>query len=283
MSKRILILSVVILICSAPCSAQTFFDSVLGPGGLGLWGGDPNTISDPAYGSQPSYPNQNQQQGQQQGYPPAQGQYPPANPQGVYSDWQNYPPAVPGNTSQMQYTDPQQYQAEQQAQQYQQGQAGPQQYPPQQYPQQQNPNQRPLSWQAPPGGQNQGRQLPPGQYSAGQPRQGQYVPNQYPQGPTSVAAEDLPAGSVRVTTTTPDGTTIEFYPPNGESQELAPPRPSPKQKPRARPQAAKPNAAQLQQGTGAPKGAIAMPKPVQVPQAQDPRFGWGSVPVAPEQ
>ncbi|MBI5249908.1 MAG: hypothetical protein HY912_10475, partial [Desulfomonile tiedjei] len=94
-------------------SGQGLLDSVLGPGGLGIWGGDSGQQFNPqsTYGSPP---------GQQQPYypPPGQQQYPPQSygaQQGVYPDWQNQPPSAVGSAgaqyggAPQQYPDPQQY------------------------------------------------------------------------------------------------------------------------------------------------------------------------------
>jgi len=94
--------------------------------------------------------------------------------------------------------------------------------------------------------------------------------------------EDLPAGAVRVTTTTPDGTTVQYYPPSGEledEQAVARPRPRQQARPRqaaAGAQRARPPAAAQQQVevSTQSRADIAMPKPVQIPQTQDPRSGW---------
>jgi hypothetical protein len=252
------------------CFGQGILDSVLGPGGLGIWGGDSSHLTNQQY---PSAPPQQQPpyQDQQPAYPGQQAPYPgagyPQNPyynqQGVYGDWQNYPPATIGGAGQDQYPAEQQYQPPQYSTQTQ---TVPQvQGPPQVAPQQ-----------------------PPVQAQMQQPM----LPRQYPPGPPPVRAEDLPAGAVRITTTTPDGTTVQFYPPDG--QPMQEPGVAPPQQPRrmrAKPSTAKqaaPRATQPREKTGAAPSSgdgVAMPKPVEVPQG-DPRYGWGSAinraPVAPE-
>jgi hypothetical protein len=131
--------------------------------------------------------------------------------------------------------------------------------------------------------------LRPGQYTPGPP-----PPPGPPPGPPQVSAEDLPAGAVRITTTTPDGTTVQFYPPSGEPYQQDPGLAAPQQprRIRAKPATAKPTDARTAQprertaGAAPPEGGIAMPKPVEIPQSQDPRQGWGAAinraPVAPE-
>ncbi|HMK35474.1 MAG TPA: hypothetical protein VK463_10430 [Desulfomonilaceae bacterium] len=267
-------LCIVVLIAAAQgvCFGQGLLDSVFGPGGLGVWGGDSSNFGNqqPAPGQfpqQPAYP-------QQQSYPgpaaPGYPQNPFYNQQGVYGDWQNYPPATMGAPGQEQYPD-QQYEPPQYSSQVQTA-------PPVQY-QQGAPQQWPAQ------GQQQQPPLRPGQYAPGQPP--------VPGGPPQVRAEDLPSGAVRITTTTPDGTTVEFYPPNGvPSQE---PGVAPPQQPRhlrARPASARSGGTKAAQsrgqaGTqGTQEGNIAMPKPVEIPQGQDPRHGWGAAinraPMAPE-
>ncbi len=263
---------------------QGLLDSVFGPGGLGLWGGNSSGQFNPQ-GYQESPPMPQQQQYPQPPAAPGQ-QYPSAagypqqyygQQQGVYSDWQNQPPAVIGSTDQ--YGGSQQYPQQQPQQQYAE-QPQYQQYPAQQQYQQQYPPQQPQY--APPQQQYGPQPMPAAQSRAPQRplRPGQYAPGQSPVGPGQMRAEDLPAGSVRVTTTTPDGTTVQYYPPSGEPDEsvgrtprqrrLVAPKP-------ARTKQMQKNADQTP-GVGAPRGAapIAMPKPVEIPQGQDPRYGWGA-------
>lgn len=255
-----------ILATNGMCLAQGFLDSVLGPGGLGIWGGDSSNLGNQQQYQQPPY------QGPQTPYPSYPGAAPgyPQNPyynqQGVYGDWQNYPPATVGGTGQEQYAPEQQYQAPQFSTQVQT--VPPMHAPPQAAFQQQPPQRAPLR---------------PGQYTPGPPP-----------GPPQVTAEDLPAGAVRITTTTPDGTTVQFYPPSGGEAYQDPGVAAPQQprRIRARPATAKPNEARANQARekpssgSTPEGGIAMPKPVEIPQNQDPRQGWGAAinraPMAPE-
>lgn len=275
---RTIIIMTVFLLTAGNCFGQGLLDSVLGPGGLGVWGSNQN-ISTPNYGPYGSgAPDAQYQPPQPQQYPPqSQAQtpmHPGYNQPGVYGDWQNYPPAVTGTPDQMQYPAsadgspvqqqaPPQYQAQQQ--QYQ-----------RQAPQAQGG--RPLSWQAPPG------QPQPQAAQRSQAMQGQAQPQQ---GPPQVSADDLPAGAVRITTTTPDGTSVEYYPPAGEPmygpQQAPAMQPQPQQQP-AQPRRLKHKQAKEQKPAQASpsRGPIAMPKPVPMPQNQDPRYGWGVAPSAPE-
>lgn len=265
---------------------QGLLDSVLGPGGLGLWSGDSSRQFNPQ-GYQGPQPQQQQYYqppaapGQQ--YPQAAG-YPQqyyGQQQGVYSDWQNQQPAVIGSPDQYgaspQYPEQQQYAEQPQYQQY----PAQQQYPPQQQYQQQYPPQQ--QQYAPPQQQYAAPQVPASQPRGPQQplRPGQYSPAQGTTGPGQVRAEDLPPGAVRMTVTTPEGTTVQYYPPTGEPDSESVARP-PRQK---RPAAPKPTRAkQVQQqteqtsGVGPQQGAapIAMPKPVEIPKGQDPRYGWGA-------
>ncbi|MGO9572004.1 MAG: hypothetical protein ACLP5H_31165 [Desulfomonilaceae bacterium] len=274
------------------CFGQGFLDSLLGPGGLGLWGGDPagQQYNNPQmWGGAQGPPQQPYQQpgapGQQQmTYPPAGAQgYPQQGygqpQQGVYSDWQNYPPAPVGG-DQQQYAPPQEPSAPQQY-------AAPQQYPTQQQYQTPQQYQAPQRYTAPP---VQAAPAQPTQGAPGQPslRAGQYVPGQAP-----VAADDLPPGAVRMTTTTPEGTRVEYYPPADEPSPAQGAAQPPVRRLKAKPAAAKAQSAkqvrpreQTAGGTESPGGSsIAMPKPVEIPQGQDPRYGWGAAvnrgPVAP--
>jgi hypothetical protein len=98
---------------------------------------------------------------------------------------------------------------------------------------------------------------------------------------------------VRMTTTTPEGTRVEYYPPTDEPglpQGAAQP---PVRRLKPKPAATKAQSAkqvrpreQTVGGTETTGGSpIAMPKPVEIPQGQDPRYGWGAAvnrgPVAP--
>jgi UPF0755 protein len=245
---------------------QGLLDSVLGPGGLGIWGGGSDQQFSPqsTYGSPP---------GQQQQYYPPQGQQGYSQPQsygtqqGVYSDWYNQPPAAAGSPGVQYGGVPQQYsQQEPQIQQY----------PPQQY--QQYPQQQQYQQQFPQQGYAPQQQYAAPQQTAPQPpqqqlRPGQYSPNQPAPGQGQMTADDLPSGAVRIMTTTPDGTTVQYYPPAGEPDAAAVP-PQRQRRPAAKParqRQTETSAPQTQQGTA----PIAMPKPMELPK-QDPRYGWGA-------
>jgi len=249
-----------VLAWSGMALAQGILDSIFGSGGLGIWGGGDSSQfnAQQYYGSPPpelgqqGYPQQmpGQQPGMQYGYPQAQ------QPQGY-----GYPPAQPapygsqpGVNAEWYYPPPQE-------------QAAPTGPPPVRY----NP---PAAQAAP---IPQAQVGPPAPYPPGQApaplRPGQYSPSQ---GPGDV--EDLPAGAVRVTTTTPDGTTVQFYPPEGQPQVGDPRLQQQQRRPRAQ-GTAKPRQKQpREQTTGqAPAGSdmsVVMPKPVEIPQGQDPRSGW---------
>jgi hypothetical protein len=255
MMSKIALISMLLILTPAVGSAQGILDSVMGPGGLGVWGGGNSNqfnyqqFQGQEQAQQPSYPQGANPYAQPStGYAPPQGYaapptYPNYSQQGVYSDWQNYqgPAESPQGPPPVRYTAP---------------------------PPQQSPYQTPGV--APQVGQTQ--QLRPGQYS----------PHTQPQ----AFDENLPAGAVRITTQTPDGTTVQYYPPAGEEENLMP-------KPRRRQAATKParvkkpaqettSTATTNQNTG---GSIAMPRPVEIPRGQDPRSGWnsfsGGPPVAP--
>ena len=279
----------------SPSPAQGLLDSIFGPGGLGLWGNNnfSNQFNSPEpyaagnqmpgqqpYSGYPQAPGYQQQYSPQQGYAPqGQGYYPQP---GGYSGAQGYQQEAAGSAPPVQYSYPQQYQTPQQygaAQQYspQQQQAPIQQYAPQQQymPQQQSA--------APPtGGQPTTRtQRAP---AASGLRAGQYSPGQLPPGQLPISADDLPPGAVSVSTTTPEGTRVEYYPPAGEPAEPA--QRAVRQGARQPRQGAAAGAApvrrlQPREQTTVDRGSsgvapIAMPKPVEIPGSQDPRSGWGT-------
>jgi hypothetical protein len=266
--RILIIVCALILAAQGPAFGQGILDSIFGAGGLGLWGsGDPSQqfnyqqyYGDPQqgmqqmqqqalYGQQPGaagYPQGYPQQGyapQGYGYQGTPGYYYPGQ-QGVYSDWQNYqaPPqgAAPAGPPPVRYTAPP-------------GQVAP-------APQMQG------AMPAPAPGATGGAPLRPGQYSPSYPPQGD--------------VESLPSGAVRVTTTTPDGTTIQYYPPTGEPMEGQPGVRQPAR--RAQPSTAtKPRRMKPREQTAGPTdtsggdSSVAMPRPVEIPQGQDPRSGWG--------
>ncbi len=253
---KIALITILSILIPAACFGQGILESVLGPGGLGVWnGGGSNQFNYQQFQGQ--QPNQAAQQGYQQGpnpyaqpnqgYAPPPG-YPNYSQQGVNSDWQNS--EQPTNA---------------------------QQGPP------------PVSYIAPPPQQGP----PPNAGPIAQGRQPQPAPGQYPsyQQPQQFD-ENLPAGAVRITTQTPDGTTVQYYPPQGEDMENQPVAVRhPKQRrgqAAPKPGRAKKPVQEHQTSTGTTEGpgtSIAMPRPVEIPQGQDPRSGWNSfnrgAPVAP--
>ncbi|MFH0960201.1 MAG: hypothetical protein V1897_16020 [Pseudomonadota bacterium] len=246
--SKIVLIAMILILTPAVGSAQGILDSVMGPGGLGIWGGGNS--------NQFNYQQfQGQEQAQQQGY--NQGPNPYAQPAPGYGPPQGYsaPPAYPNYSQQGVYSDWQNYQ----------GPAESPQGPP------------PVRYTAPPPQQT----APPQSYGVapqvGQPQQlrpGQYSPHTQPQ----AFDENLPAGAVRITTQTPDGTTVQYYPPAGEE---APPVPKPRRGQSAnkparvkKPAQEQSSAATTNQNAGG--GSIAMPKPMEIPRGQDPRTGWNS-------
>jgi len=259
-----IVLTLVVALSGSALAQGGFMDSVFGPSGLGLWGGgDASQFNvQQHYGPPPQdYGQQGYQQpgmpGQQpgapygypQGYPPQgysypQGQASPyGNQSGVYADWYNYPQG--------------------------QGQAQAPSGPP------------PVRYTAPPGQVAPAPQVQAPAPAAGQQapynaplRPGQYSPSQTPPG----SVDELPAGAVRVTTTTPEGTTVQFYPPEGQPMAV---QPGAQQQPRRiRSQGAakrRPSQPREQSAATAPSGTdttVVMPKPVEIPSGQDPRAGW---------
>jgi len=294
MSRTGIVIIAVLLAMPGTVFAQGILDSVLGQGGLGIWGPQTGQFDSPQYyggsmSAAPAYPQGPEQQQYGGGYPQGYG-YPQNqgygnNQSGFYPDWYyNQPQAGTQAAPPVQYSAPPtaQYQ-------------GP---PPAQY---QAPP--PAQYQAPPPAQYQAP--PPVQYAAPQvarPQQQVMPPQQmgYPQGASAPPPpsqgqyppvsgfdssfqfdETLPAGAVRVTTSTPDGTTVQYYPPNAETQMMAPPAQAPGTQPQTmqrpaprRLRAGQAQAAKAQTATPKQASSIAMPKPVQIPQGQDPRIGW---------
>lgn len=244
---------------------QGFIDSILGPGGLGIWGISQgqqpiaNQFNSPQF-YQGSHGG-NMQYFQQPGLPaqppamtysqPAAPGYPQpgAAPQpygysypnqgyvsqpGVYAQWHTYQPDATGAPPPVRYSAPQP--------------------------------------QIPPSA--------PAPVAAGRPplRPGQYSPRQGP--PTEDDVDRLPPGALRITTTTPEGTVVQYYPPAGQA---VPPQQTIGARPRPRParstaQTRKRETAETQAAEStqtAATGQIAMPKPVQIPAGRDPRSGWG--------
>lgn len=240
-------LALVIALEGAACS-QGLFDSIFGSGGLGVWGGGQpqqpivQQFNSPLFYGGARSPTQ--QYGPQQGY---QGGQPPA----AYA-----PPVSPG---------------------YQQGGM-----PPQQYTYQSQPgvysnwqNRQPGVQYSAPQAQQAAPQPQPGPASGPPLRPGQYSP-----GPQVPDVDDLPPGAVAITTITPQGTTVQYYAPPGET---GPPPSVIRNQPRrtrgptartsTRQQAPQPRETVVENGSEA--SGIAMPKPVEMPSGRDPRSGWG--------
>jgi hypothetical protein len=234
--------------------SQGLLDSVFGPSGMGLWGtGPPNTFDSPQYYGgnsapngqtmqQPAYP---QEYGSPQGY---------GNPQGY-----GYPQGQPG------YGYPQQGNYPQW-----QGYQPPQAAPPQvQY-------SAPQSQASQPASQPVTVQVQPQAPAAVQQQQAAPVP-------ADASPEfdpNLPAGAVKITTTTPEGTTIQYYPPSAQpvpqQSGVSPNAPNPRPAPARRLRASQAGTGQSRPASPSKRpSAIAMPKPVQIPHGQDPRAGWG--------
>jgi len=256
-----IVLTLVVALSGSALAQGGFMDAVFGPGGLGLWGGgDPSQFNvQQHYGPPPQdYGQQGYQQqgapyGYQQGYPPQGYSYPQGqampygNQPGVYADWYNYPQGqtqAPSGPPPVRYTAPP-------------GQAAPtpqvQAAPPPQA-------QAPAAGQAAP-------------YNAPL-RPGQYSPSQIPPG----SVDELPAGAVRVTTTTPEGTTVQFYPPEGQPMSVQPGSQQQPRRIRSQPAAKRrPSQPREQSAATAPSStdtSVVMPKPVEMPSGQDPRAGW---------
>lgn len=251
------------LMFGVPAFGQGLFDSVLGPGGLGLWGGSSgyeqqmlNQFNSPSfYGGmnqgQSNYTSPQQVPQGYQGQAPAYGQgYPPpatspyqgyGGQQGVYPDWYSYQPGAVAQPQPATAAPP-----------------GPVRYtapPPQ-------PAQPPVQEPQPPA--EQARVMPQ---------------------PGEIEAEDLPPGAVHITTITPSGTTVQYYPPAGalpvqpQAQVQQQPQPNrnvrrrTEQKPRIN--ARRGNAGRTtSRESGASDSTVAMPQPVRLPQQMDPRMGW---------
>ncbi len=260
MKRAGLILMVLFVALQGTAWSQGLLDSVFGPSGMGLWGTGPsNSFDSPQYYGGNSAPSG--QTYQTPAYPPGYG-----SPQGYgtaqpYGHPQGYasPQAQPGYgyTQQGQYPQWQGYQA-------------PQAAPPQvEYsatqPQASQPAPQPVTVQVQPRGTAPAQQQGPAPV------------------PTDSSLEfdpNLPAGAVKITTTTPDGTTVQYYPPSAQQgpqqSAVAPPPPN-----RGRSSARRLRASQASTRRTRPASpnngtsAIAMPKPVRIPQGSDPRAGWG--------
>ncbi|MEW6349606.1 MAG: hypothetical protein AB1646_11135 [Thermodesulfobacteriota bacterium] len=302
MSKRVLLVVSLIVSVTGVAHGQGILDSVFGSGGLGLWGGNnvaANTaqrFNGPEFYGAPRQPSEHAQllaQAQQ-----GQGYYPP---QGM-PEYQAYPPAQPGYQQYPggQYAAPQTqqgYGAPMPPPQYPQG-APPQQYAPTpgyqpQYPQGYQPPQPgaygPAPGQYPPS-QDQYQGQPEGPYTGPPPGYaappGAYPPPPGQYGPPAQQDDlnDLPSGAVRVTTQTPAGTTVQFYPPVGQPATAPGQSPSGQQGDRPRRLKAKANKpkaptkkkpetrASSEESPSAQEGYVIAPRPVPIPQTRNPNW-----------
>ncbi len=291
---------VLLVALSGLAFGQTPLHSLLGPGGFGIWSGPGveqqvlQQFNNPQfYGAtdphgpggiarQIQTPQAQQPMGGRyaQGYPPysqyPQGGYYPQS-SGVSPDWYNQPPASPMPPTQVQPAPPQ-------------VQAPPQmQAPVQVQPPAQAQAPAPRIRRAPP----RAPATPPQQAATSQPgpplRPGQYAPGQMPP-----QDEELPDGAVRMTTTTPDGTTVQYFlppgtpvqaggaiqPATGRQRAVQPRRiKSPAQTAPAREQTAPaPQQAAAPRETvstqQSPTTHVPMPAPEAAPSGRDPRAGW---------
>lgn len=248
MSKVGIALILIVLCMYGTASGQSLLDSVFGPSGLGVWGTPPagQQFDDPRYygGSVGADPNRQMVQPTEPGYP--QG-YNPQYPQQAYGYGQQpqtpppqYYPPVPGQPT----------------------------APPPQY--------GPAPVQAAP--QGAATMQRPASRSAAQPRaqrstRQRAATSAPPQETGGKFGDPLPPGAVRITTTTPEGTIVQYYPPSAaaEGEQTYAQRPRPRAASSRAPRTEQ-QAAQAQPETG--RASIAMPKPVPIPQGQDPRSGW---------
>lgn len=247
MSKLGIAILFVVLLMHGTALGQSLLDSIFGPSGLGVLGAPQAgaQFDDPRYyrGSVNADPSRQMAQPSQPGYPEGYSQ----GPQQAYGYGQQ--PYAPG----------QQY------------------YP-------QDPNQPPAP--VPPPQYGPAPQLPPqgaSQVQRSLPRatsqsQGQRSAHQRviaapPQETGGRFGDPLPPGAVRVTTTTPEGTIVQYYPPTGtpEGEQAY------RQRPRPSAASSRPPRVEQQKAHEQPeavRSSIAMPKPVPIPQNQDPRIGW---------
>lgn len=255
MGKIGVIIFCIVLVTQGNACGQSLLDSVFGAGGLGIWGGAQQApaFDNPRYVGGGVDPNQQfgppQQMGQPQGYgqqyPPQAYGYGQMQPydqgQGYYPDYQNQPPPqgpLPPY-----------------------GQGAMQAPPPQPAPQIQAPPPR----QAQPMAQRSAR--PRGATPA--------QPDPYQGGRFG---DPLPPGAARVTTTTPEGTSVQYYAPSitQEGDQYTGPSQQPRPRAASSPSrtSSKPRQETALQQEQAPRSSVAMPKPVTIPQGQDPRSGW---------
>jgi len=247
MSKVGIAVMLAVLFCHGAAFGQSLLDSVFGSSGLGVLGapqGSPS-FDDPRYYSGNVNADPNQQVGQptQPGYP--QGYDP------------QYPPQTYG---------------------YGQSQNAPQQpYYPQapSQPTAQESVPRYGAAPAPPAPQAS-PSVRPSPRSSGQSqrqRTARQRPATSPQETTGKFGDPLPPGAVRITTTTPEGITVQYYPPAEapENEQAYSQRPRPRAAASRAPRSEQQATQVRPESVGS---SIAMPKPVPIPQGQDPRMGW---------
>ena len=248
MSKVGIALILVVLCMYGTASGQSLLDSVFGPSGLGVWGAPQagQQFDDPRYygGNVGADPNQQVLQPTQPGYPQGYDQQYPQQAYGYGQQPQSPPlqyyPQAPGQP------------------------IAPPQYGP---PPVQAPPQGPASVQR------------PAPRTAAQPQRQRSAPQRAATAPPPQEAggkfgDPLPPGAVRITTSTPEGTVVQYYPPSGaaEGEQTYAQRPRPRAASSRAPRTEH-QATQAQAETPG-RSSIAMPKPVPIPQGQDPRSGW---------
>jgi hypothetical protein len=262
-----------ILIISAfsPALGQGFLDSTLGSGGLGLWGNTTqqsvlNTFNSPQFYGAPmarpgnwTAPGYQDQGGQAQNSyqattpPPATNYYHPnvySSGRGLYPDWYDVGPSgYPNNQTNTQGAVNQEYQTHGAV-----------------------PNQAPQQAQGP---------TPPQSPNAGaRPAAAQPTQNTNQRPDLTNNPEKLPPGAVKIITSTPEGTTVQYYTPPGgappsSGATTAPPNTAPQ-----RPSAGNFRPSGQGAQTEAPKASnarrVARPSPTNIPSNHDPRRAWGA-------
>lgn len=248
MSKVGIVIVVAAIFISSAAFGQSILDSVFGSSGLGLWGTPQagSQFDDPRYYSGNANPSLMQQApqpstpGYHQGYTPYYPQQAYGYGQPQYYQQQQYPQAPYQTGAQPPVT---QYGP------------GPVQAAPQAPPSVQSPATRSSA-------KNQRRTTSARRSTATSPQEtgGKF-------------GDPLPPGAVRITTSTPEGTIVQYYPPAGtaENEQTYGQRPRPRaaasRVPKQEQQAARDQSEPV-------RSSIAMPKPVPIPQGQDPRTGW---------
>ena len=308
MKRTGIFLLALLAVMQGPAFSQGVIDSIFGPGGFGITGGGQaaNQFDSSQYYGGNVDPSRQYSQQPQQGYQQGPQGYPGYGQQGYQQgpqgssgyDQQGYQQGPQGYPGYGQQGYPPQGYGNQQSQQYDNTQEG---IYSDWHNQQLGSNAPPAEQYGPPGIQAAPPGPPPvaappsprvapsrSQRSATSPQAGvsrpttqgrAQRPGQYTAEQTGRFGDALPPGAARITTTTPEGTSVQYYPPGGqpESDDQAV-REQPRQ---ARPRSAAsrtPRAPQTtpQEQTVTSPSSIAMPKPVTIPQGQDPRSGWGA-------